>query len=171
MGTFINTGYVHILNMVMHDSRKLLLMILIPVLLILILFGYYASISPTDRPDLVPPGVPTDALIKSVTLLDKNIIRDSDGLPISVRVVSDITLSGEENTQIDYSCKLTYDGNIIGDGTNRQEIIDATKEMTSRVTLTEPVEGKLDVGKWDICCDMASLTIKTTTTVCSGEDL
>lgn len=115
---------------------------------------------------------PAEKSINSVELVDKKFIKDSYGLPVSVRLVADVTIQGGRNTNVSYSCKLAYDNEILEKGVDREEVIGENEEALSRVTLISPVEGKLDIAKWSVCCDILSSALfnaKTNSTVCVQE--
>lgn len=99
--------------------------------------------------------------INSVNVLDKTFIRGSDGKPITIRLVGEIKIQGNQTK--DLSCKLVYSDQFLGDGITRKDSIG-----NNIITLTSPVLGKLDLKEWGLCCDLApKITEKTQTTVCA----
>lgn len=92
----------------------------------------------------------------SLEVEDISFIQQSEG-PVAVRIVASVIVTG--------SCKLSYDNNLVDVGDSV-----AGKET---VTLVSQLEGRLDLGKWGICCDTTALEKFNSigkSTVCKGRE-
>ena len=99
----------------------------------------------------------------SVELVDADFVRDSEGMPISAMLVADIKIPQGSGS---YSCRPTYDNKLIGEVTGEE-----SSQPSYRTTFIPPLEGRLDLEKWGVCCDFKSLsefTSITSTTFCSS---
>lgn len=113
---------------------------------------------------------PKEIKISSVDTKDITFLKDSKGLPMAVKLVSEVTLEGKEGSDVSYSCKLNYVDEFVGIGSDFKVKISEKEKTTNTVTLLNPIEGKLDIARWKICCDLKSskdFNAKTQTTVCS----
>lgn len=107
--------------------------------------------------------------IGSVDVKDVTFLKDSKGLPIAVKLVSNVILQGNEGTEISYSCKLRYSDELIGNGIDLKAKLEK-KETAEEVTLLTPTQGKLVISRWKMCCDLKTekdFNSITQTTVCS----
>ena len=112
----------------------------------------------------------TAAKIKSVSVEDASFLKDSKGVPVAVKLVSNVVLQGEEGNNIDYSCKLMYSDELVGNGIDLKAKIEKG-EMTKEVTLLAPVQRKLVISSWKMCCDLKAekdFNSISQTTVCSS---
>jgi len=96
---------------------------------------------------------PTDT---SLMIEDSRFVRNSQGQPVAIRVVATASLTG--------SCKLAYGGVL--------ETAGVSVTGTDTLTLLTPTENKLELQKWEVCCDtvaLKSFTAKTGSTVCKNK--
>ena len=109
------------------------------------------------------------AKIKSVSVKDASFLKDSKGLPVAVKLVSNVVLQGGEGNNIDYSCKLMYSDKLVGNGIDLNAKV-GKGEMAKEATLLAPVQGKLVISSWKMCCDLKAekdFNSISQTTVCS----
>lgn len=111
----------------------------------------------------------TAAKIKSVSIKDVSFLKDSKGLPVAVKLVSNAVLQGEEGSSIDYSCKLMYSDELVGGGIDLKAKVEKA-ETAKEATLLAPVQGKLVISGWKMCCDLKAekdFNSVSPTTVCT----
>ena len=119
------------------------------------------------EPDLKNKTAPNETKISSVEAKDVNFLKDSKGLPVAIKLVSIVTLEG---TDANYSCKLNYAGELVEAGRDFNAKVSGKRMVTETVTLISPIEGKLDIARWNICCDLKfkkDFNVITQTSVCS----
>ena len=85
--------------------------------------------------------------IASIEIKDKIFLKDSKGLPVAVKMVSDVKFQGNENGEATYSCKLAYANELIENGIGHETKTIERQQSATMITLLNPVEGKLDISR------------------------
>lgn len=109
-----------------------------------------------------------EAKVASVHVLDKSFVRDSGGQPIEMKAIARVALQGKAGMQQDVACRPTYSNQFVETGAAAKETLDAQGAKSSEITLITPAGGRLDIGKWGVCCALGTvLESKTAATVCA----
>ena len=105
--------------------------------------------------------------VASVEVLDKSFVKDASGLPIATKIVGKVTLQGKSGAEQAYSCRPTYSDQFVEKGIDSTEKLDEKGQKTVPITIISTLNNRLDIGKWNVCCDLGSgLAEKKSTTVC-----
>jgi hypothetical protein len=127
--------------------------------------GMTEKINVTLTPEIVK-----EPKISSITTKDKTFLKDSKGLPVATKIISELVLEGNKGAYVNYTCKLRYADELVGSGINGSVSLYNDTKVIKSITLLNPVEGKLDISRWTACCNLKTkqeFTDVTSNTVCA----
>ena len=95
------------------------------------------------------------ARIASVKNEDISTLKDSSGIPVAVRAVSQVTASGNRGETVSGACRLRYALELVGQGSGFAGVIGNDKTFGAEALIIAPAEGRLDLSKWEVCCALS----------------
>ena len=105
--------------------------------------------------------------VASIEVLDKSFVKDTTGLPIATKIVGKAGLQGKAGAELEFSCRPIYSGQLVEKGISSKEKLNDNGEKNVPITIISTLNNRLDIGKWNVCCDLGNeLTQIKTTTVC-----
>ena len=134
-------------------------------LIALVLFSGCSS--PSSSPSSGSSGS-AENKVASVDLLDRNFVRDSKGAPVEIKLVGKVKLQGVAVSEQEFACDLKYSDQFVNQDITKKEKLAENGEKEVSVTMTAPLNGKLDIGKWSVCCGLGkSLDKESQKVVCT----
>lgn len=94
--------------------------------------------------------------ISSVEIEDKGTLKDSKGVPVAVRVVSEVTASGRAGDSVSGSCKPRYASELVDEGFGFNGAVSGSGTFAATMLLISPAKGRLDLSKWNVCCTLVT---------------
>lgn len=134
-----------------------------------ILISFILLVSGCAQPG-AQPAQAGENKVASVEVLDKSFVKDASGQPIAVKIIATVGLQGKGGSEQAYSCRPTYSGQFVEKGVEGKEKLEENGLKSTPVTIISTLNNRLDIGKWNVCCDFGlGLNEKKSTTVCGKQ--